>query len=135
MAGLTTPGLKKQLDEHVNLFRVIKGLIISFLITLPCFLVFALFLTYTDFPEKYTFIAVLITTVISVLVASAYSTKNVKSKGWMNGGAVGILYVAILYMASSLVFMNFAIDVQVLLSVVIGAIVGSLGGIFGINLR
>lgn len=134
MAG-QTPGLKKQLDEHVNLLRVIKGLILSFLITLPCFLGFALFLTYTDFPEKYTFIAVLITTVISVLTASAYSTKNVKSKGWMNGCAVGVLYVAVLYLASSLVFMNFAVDIQVLLTVVIGAIVGCLGGIFGINLR
>ncbi len=134
MAG-QIPGLKKQLDEHVNLPRVLKGLILSFLITLPCFLGFALFLTYTDFPEKYTFIAVLITTVISVLTASAYSTRNVKSKGWMNGCIVGVLYVAILYMASSIVFMNFAIDVQVLLTVVIGAIVGCLGGIFGINLR
>ncbi len=134
MAG-QIPGLKKQLDEHVNLPRILKGLILSFLITLPCFLGFALFLTYTDFPEKYTFIAVLITTVISVLTASAYSTRNVKSKGWMNGCIVGVLYVAILYMASSIVFMNFAIDVQVLLTVVIGAIVGCLGGIFGINLR
>lgn len=134
MAG-QIPGLKKQLDEHVNLSRVLKGLILSFLITLPCFLGFALFLTYTDFPEKYTFIAVLITTVISVLTASAYSTRNVKSKGWMNGCVVGVLYVAILYLASSIVFMNFAIDVQVLLTVVIGAIVGCLGGIFGINLR
>ncbi|HEY5586270.1 MAG TPA: TIGR04086 family membrane protein [Ruminiclostridium sp.] len=130
-----TPGLKKSLNEHVNLLRVVKGLIISFLITLPCFLAFATFLTYTDFPEKYTYIAVLVTTVISVLVASAYSTKNVKSKGWMNGCFVGILYVAILYLASSIVFMNFAIDIQVLLTVVIGAIVGCLGGIFGINLR
>ncbi|EMS71758.1 TIGR04086 family membrane protein [Ruminiclostridium cellobioparum] len=134
MAG-QIPGLKKQLDEHVNLPRVLKGLILSFLITLPCFLGFALFLTYTDFPEKYTFIAVLITTVISVLTASAYSTRNVRSKGWMNGCIVGVLYVAILYLASSIVFMNFAIDVQVLLTVVIGAIVGCLGGIFGINLR
>ncbi len=134
MAG-QTQGLKKQLDEHVNLLRVLKGLILSFLITLPCFLAFALFLTYTDFPEKYTFIAVLITTIISVLTASAYSTKNVKSKGWMNGCAVGVLYVAILYLASSIVFMNFAVDVQVLLTVIIGAIVGCLGGIFGINLR
>ncbi len=134
MAG-QIPGLKKQLDEHVNLSRVLKGLILSFLITLPCFLGFAIFLTYTDFPEKYTFIAVLITTVISVLTASAYSTRNVKSKGWMNGCVVGVLYVAILYLASSIVFMNFAIDVQVLLTVVIGAIVGCLGGIFGINLR
>lgn len=134
MAAQTT-GLKKSLNEHVNLIRVIKGLILSFLITLPCFLAFALFLTYTDFPEKYTFIAVLITTVISVLTASAYSTKNVKSKGWMNGCFVGILYVAILYLASSIVFMNFAIDMQVFLTAVIGAIVGCLGGIFGINLR
>ncbi len=129
------PGLKKQLDEHVNLLRVLKGLLLSFLITLPCFLAFALFLTYTDFPEKYTFIAVLITTVISVLTASAYSTRNVRSKGWINGCAVGVLYVAVLYLASSIIFMNFAVDVQVLLTVVIGAIVGCLGGIFGINLR
>lgn len=134
MAG-QIPGLKKSLDEHVNLLRVVKGLIISFLITLPCFLVFALFLTYTDFPEKYTYIAVLITTVLSVLTASAYSTKNVKRKGWMNGCFVGILYVTILYLASSIVFMNFAIDLQVILTVIIGAIVGCLGGIFGINLR
>ena len=134
MAG-QTPGLKKQLDEHVNFLRVMKGLIISFLITLPCFLGFALFLTYTDFPEKYIFIAVLITTIVSVLTASAYSTKNVKSKGWINGCAVGVLYVAVLYLASSIVFMNFAVDVQVLLTVIIGAIVGCLGGIFGINLR
>lgn len=134
MAGQTL-GMKKSLDEHVNLLRVVKGLILSFLITLPCFLAFALFLTYTDFPEKYTYIAVLITTVISVLVASVYSTKNVKHKGWMNGCFVGILYVAILYLASSIVFMNFALDVQVLLTVIIGAIVGCLGGIFGINLR
>ncbi len=134
MAG-QTPGLKKQLDEHVNLLRVMKGLILSFLITLPCFLGFALFLTCTDIPEKYTFIAVLITTVLSVLTASAYSTKNVKSKGWINGCAVGVLYVAVLYLASSIVFMNFAVDIQVLLTVIIGAIVGCLGGIFGINLR
>ncbi|MHB8064608.1 MAG: TIGR04086 family membrane protein [Ruminiclostridium sp.] len=134
MAG-QIPGLKKSLDEHVNLMRVVKGLILSFLITLPCFLAFALFLTYTDFPEKYTYIAVLVTTVISVLVASAYSTKNVKRKGWMNGCFVGILYVVVLYLASSTVFMNFALDVQVLLTFIIGAIVGSLGGIFGINLR
>ncbi len=134
MAG-QIPGLKKQLDEHVNLLRVLKGLLLSFLITLPCFLAFALFLTYTDFPEKYTFIAVLITTVISVLTASAYSTRNVRSKGWINGCAVGVLYVAVLYLASSIIFMNFAVDVQVLLTVVIGAIVGCLGGIFGINLR
>jgi putative membrane protein (TIGR04086 family) len=134
MTGQTL-GLKKSLDEHVNILRVVKGLILSFLITLPCFLLFALFLTYSDFPEKYTFIAVLITTVISVLVASAYSTKNVKSRGWINGCFVGVLYVAILYLASSLVFMNFEINVQVLLTFVIGAIVGSLGGIFGINLR
>ncbi len=130
-----TPGLKKSLDEHVNLLRVVKGLILSFLITLPCFLAFALFLTYTDFPEKYTYLTVTITTIISVLVASAYSTKNVKHKGWMNGCFVGILYVAILYLASSLVFMNFALDVQVLLTFIIGAIVGCLGGIFGINFR
>ncbi len=134
MVGQTT-GLKKSLDEHVNLIRVAKGLIFSFLITLPCFFIFALFLTYTDFPEKYTSMAVLITTVISVLVASAYSTKNVKHKGWMNGCFVGLLYVTILYLASSIVDKNFMLNFSGLLTFFIGAIVGCLGGIFGINMR
>lgn len=133
MAGQT--GIKKSLDEHVNLIRVAKGLIFSFLITLPCFLIFALFLTYTDFPEKYTSMAVLITTVISVLVASAYSTKNVKHKGWMNGCFVGLLYVAILYLASSIVDKNFMLNFSGLLTFIIGAVVGCLGGIFGINMK
>lgn len=134
MVGQTT-GLKKSLDEHVNLIRVTKGLIFSFLITLPCFFIFALFLTYTDFPEKYTSIAVLITTVISVLVASAYSTRNVKHKGWMNGCFVGLLYVTILYLASSIVDKNFMLNFSGFLIFFIGAIVGCLGGILGINMR
>lgn len=134
MAGQTT-GFKKSLDEHVNLIRVAKGLIFSFLITLPCFFVFAFILTYTDFPEKYTSTAVLITTIVSVLVASAYSTKNVKHKGWMNGCFVGLLYVAILYLTSSIVDRNFMLNFSGLLTFFIGAIVGCLGGILGINLR
>jgi putative membrane protein (TIGR04086 family) len=134
MVGQTT-GLKKSLDEHVNIIRVAKGLIFSFLITLPCFFIFALFLTYTDFPEKYTSMAVLITTVISVLVASAYSTKNVKHKGWMNGCFVGLLYVTILYLASSIVDKNFMLNFSGILTFFIGAIVGCLGGILGINMR
>lgn len=134
MAGQSV-GFKKSLDEHVNLIRVAKGLIFSFLITLPCFFVFALFLTYTDFPEKYTSVAVLITTVISVMVASAYSTKNVKHKGWMNGCFVGLLYVAILYLASSIVDKNFMLNFSGIITFVIGAIVGCLGGILGINMR
>ncbi|QNU65432.1 TIGR04086 family membrane protein [Ruminiclostridium herbifermentans] len=134
MVGQTT-GLKKSLDEHVNIIRVVKGLIFSFLITLPCFFIFALFLTYTDFPEKYTSMAVLITTVISVLVASAYSTKNVKHKGWMNGCFVGLLYVTILYVASSIVDKNFMLNFSGILTFFIGAIVGCLGGILGINMR
>ena len=128
-------GLKKTLDEHVNILRVIKGLMIAYIITLPCFLIFALILTYTDFPEKYTYIAVLATTIISVLVAASFSTKNVKSKGWMNGGAVGLIYMVILYLISSIVFMNFNIDMQAIFSLIIGTIVGAIGGILGINIR
>ncbi|PYG87017.1 putative membrane protein (TIGR04086 family) [Ruminiclostridium sufflavum DSM 19573] len=134
MAGQTT-GIKKSLDEHVNLIRVAKGIILSFLITLPCFFMFALFLTYTDFPEKYTSIAVFITTVISVLVASAYSTKNVKHKGWMNGCFVGLVYVTVLYLASSIVDKNFMLNISGLLTFCIGAIVGCIGGILGINMK
>jgi putative membrane protein (TIGR04086 family) len=105
------------------------------LITVPIFIVFALILTYTDFPEKFLTPAVMIATVISVLVAGSTATQNIRSGGWVNGGIVGAVYMMILYLASSIVFRNFNIDFQVITMFVIGILAGAIGGIMGINIK
>ena len=121
--------------ERVNLMLIFKGILISYLITIPAFIIFAFILTYTSFPEKFIPAAVTFTTVISVLIAGSKATRNVKNKGWMNGGVVGFLYVIVLYLISSITFKKFTIDKHGITILIIGVLTGAIGGIIGINLK
>jgi len=126
---------KPAINEHISLSTIGKGILISYIITIPLFSIFAFILTYTDFPQHMIKPVVLITTIISVLVAGSFVAKNAKSKGWLNGGAVGLLYMLLLYIASSIVLRDFSINRYILTIMIIGVLTGSIGGIVGINFR
>lgn len=135
MVRQLSQNVKASLSEHVTLVSIAKGIIVSYLITLPAFMIFAFVLTYTDFPEKYIPACVIIVTVMSVLVAGSTATRNVRNKGWINGAFVGFVYMLILYVFSSITFNDFSIDKDVAMKAAIGVITGSIGGIIGINLK
>ncbi len=126
---------KAPLLENITLLSIGKGLLIAYVITIPVFLLFALILTNTDFPEKFVSTAVIITTIISVLTAGSTSTRGLKNKGWLNGGLVGFIYMLVLYLLSSILFNNFTINKYVVTMTVIGVLTGAIGGIMGINLK
>lgn len=126
---------KAPLNESITIMSVVRGIIASYVVTIPVFVLFALILTNTDFPEKYISIGVVITTIISVLIAGTTSTRGIKNKGWLNGSIVGFIYMLILYLLSSLVFNNFVIDKYVITMTVIGVLTGAIGGILGINVK
>lgn len=131
----TGQNAKTVLSEHITISSILKGILVSYLVTIPTFIIFALILTYTDFPEKLISPAVVITTMISVLIAGSFTTRGVKSKGWLNGGAVGLIYMLVLYLVSSLVFNDFTINNYVISMCLIGVFTGSIGGIIGINIK
>ena len=133
MVNKTGNTAKNILSEHSNLMIIIKGILVSYLITLPIFAVFAYILTFTDFPQRYIPTAVIITTLLSIVVAGWLSSKNVKSKGWLNGGIVGIVYMVVLYLLSSTGYKDFSIDRQVVTMFIVGILSGCVGGILGIN--
>jgi putative membrane protein (TIGR04086 family) len=122
-------------NEKMSLFSLLKGLLVSYVITIPAFMLFALILANTDFPQKLISPAVVVTTIISVLTAGSVSTKGLKSRGWLNGSIVGLIYMFLLYIFSSLLFKNFAIDKYVVTMAVIGILTGAIGGIVGINIK
>lgn len=126
---------KEKTAENVTLFSVIKGLLVAYIISIPAFLLFALILTNTDFPEKYKSIAVIITTIVSVFAAGMTATKGSRSKGWFNGSVAGFVYMLVLYLLSSIIFRNFSIDRYVITMAVIGVLTGAVGGITGINIK
>lgn len=135
MVRRLSQNMKTALSEHVTLWSLIKGMFTAYLITLPAFVVFSFVLTYTDFPEKYISTSVIIITIMSVLVAGSTATRNVRNRGWLNGAIVGIIYMLGLYFFSSLIFKDFTIDRHVIIMFLIGILIGSVGGIIGINFK
>lgn len=135
MINSANSATKAPLNESMDLLSVLKGILVAYVITVPTFMLFALLLTNIDFPERLITHVVVITTVISVLFAGSTSTRGLKSKGWLNGGIVGFIYMLLLYFISSLIFNNFAIDKYVVTMAVIGILTGAIGGIIGINMK
>ena len=125
----------KTAGEELGPVAVLKGILAAYIVTVPAFMLFALILSNTEFPQRLITPAVVVTTVISVLTAGSVSTKGVKSRGWLNGGMVGFIYMAVLYILSSLIYDNFAIDKYVITMTVIGILTGAIGGILGININ
>lgn len=123
------------LNEEINLMTIAKGILLSYIVTIPVFMIFAFILANTDFPEKFVMPAVVITTIISILVAGSAVTRNARSKGWLNGGMVGLIYMLLLYIISSVVLNNYRIDRYVVTMSIIGLLTGAIGGIIGINFK
>lgn len=131
----TKPSPKEKTAESMTIFSVIKGLLVAYIVSIPAFLLFALILTNTDFPEKYKSIAVIITTIVSIFAAGMTATKGSRSKGWLNGSIAGFVYMLVLYLVSSIIYRNFTIDRYVITMAVIGVLTGAVGGIAGINVK
>lgn len=135
MVRSSSQAAKLPLKESNTIISVIRGIIVSYVITIPVFILFALILTNTEFPEKYISTVVVITTIISVLTAGSASTRGLKSKGWLNGSVIGFVYMLVLYLLGSLIFKNFTIDKYVITMTIIGVLTGAIGGILGINIK
>ena len=135
MINKTGQSAKNIMSEHANALNVAKSILISYLITIPVFAIFAYILILTDFPQKYISTFVIITTLLSVVIAGWSSTKYIKSKGWLNGGIVGFFYMLVLFLLSSSSYGDFSINIHVITMFIIGTLTGSIGGILGINLR
>jgi putative membrane protein (TIGR04086 family) len=132
-----TASTNQKSDEYVglSLMSLLKGLLASYIVTIPAFLLFALILANLDFPQRLITPMVVVITVISVLTAGSVSTRGVRSRGWLNGGIVGLVYMIILYLLSSIIFKNFTIDRNVVTMTVIGVLAGAIGGIMSINTK
>ncbi len=135
MVNQAGQSFKTSISDHTNAKGVVKGLIVSYIITLPTFAIFALILTYSNYPEKMISPVVVVATLVSVVVAGSTATRNVKSKGWLNGGIVGFVYMLILYLISSIAYRDFSVNVDMIVMMAIGLLAGAIGGIIGINYK
>ncbi len=116
-----------------NGIYIAKGTSIALLVTLICLLLFAALLTYTNINEIIIEPVTMIITGLSILLGSFLGNIKIRKNGILNGAIVGISYLLILYLISSLLNWKFGLNLQSIIMIVVGAMCGILGGVLGVN--
>ena len=127
--------IEKENIKSNNMFKILKGIILSILITLLGLLILAIVITYTNVSESIIPIAVTIITAISILIGSFFSTINIQKNGLLNGFAVGFAYIATIYIISSITSTGFTLTNTSFIMIISAILAGMLGGIIGVNLK
>ena len=121
--------------ENNNIFlKILKGVGISFVFTLICLTVFSVLLTYTNLSENLIQPVVISVTGISILAGSFFATRKVGKNGIIKGIAVGLIYILLIYLTSSIAGGNFALTIGSMIMILIGILCGAIGGIIGVNI-
>lgn len=114
--------------------NILRGIIISLILTFGLLLIFSAILTYTNVRENTMGTVITIVTVISSITGGFFTTKKIKKNGFLNGALVGISYITIIYVVSGICGGGFAFSAY-RLTVIVGVVIaGMLGGIVGVNI-
>lgn len=116
-----------------NLMRILKGSATSIVITLILLLIYSALLTYTNINENTMAITIIIITAISILAGSFISSLNIKKNGLINGAMVGLIYIVVIYLLSSIVSQNFMLSMYSVIMIIASIGAGAIGGIIGVN--
>lgn len=120
-------------EKLESLFKILKGSLISVGITLIFLFIFALILTYTNVQENTINPVIIIITFISILIGSSISTLKMRKNGLINGGFIGLIYILLIYLISSLTGSGFSLGMYTLIMIISAIFSGMLGGIIGVN--
>ena len=126
---------ERKTKEDSNFVRIIKGSILSIILTIICLLIFSLILAYTNIPEKTMIPVITAVTAISILAGSIISVSKIEKKGIINGALVGLIYILTIYIISSIAKGNFGITINSIILIESAIIAGMLGGIIGVNIK
>lgn len=116
-----------------NLVRILKGSGASIVITLVLLLIYSALLTYTSLNENTMSIFIIGITAISILAGSLISSLNIRKNGLTNGALVGLIYILVIYLLSSIIGQNFSLNMYSIIMMIASVIAGAIGGIIGVN--
>ncbi len=120
-------------ESESNIKKIIKGSIVSIGITLIALVLFACFLTYTSLSENTIPAVTIVITIISILIGSSLCMVTVKRNGIVNGAFIGLIYILVIYLLSSIIEGEFSLNTYSIIMIIGSIFSGALGGIIGVN--
>lgn len=122
-----------QIKEENMIINILKGAGISLLTTVILLIIFSLLLTYTNIQENVINPVIIMITAVSILIGSSIGIGKMKKDGLINGATVGVVYMIVIYLISSILNWKFTLNIQSIIMIGIGIAFGILGGIIGVN--
>lgn len=122
-------------DTKSNFIRVIKGSAFAVVLTLILLLIYSAFLTYTKLNESTMPVFIIGITAISILIGSLMSSVNIRKNGIVNGALVGLIYIVVIYLLSSIATKTFSLNRYSIIMIIVSTVAGAIGGIIGVNKR
>ena len=116
-----------------NIKKILIGSGVSIIITIIGLIIFASLLTYTSIAESTIPTVTIIITIISILIGSSICMSTVKKNGIVNGILIGLIYIGFIYILSSIIEGNFALNLKSIIMIIGAIIAGAVGGIIGVN--
>ena len=125
----------EDISREKNSIKILKGTIISIILSIILLTIYAILLSYTSISEN-TMVPVIITiTGISILIGSSISSMHIKKQGMLNGALVGLIYMLTIYILSSIFLSSFELNMNSIIMIAVGIITGMIGGIIGVNMK
>lgn len=121
--------------ENSKFILFTKGIVISISITLVMILLLSIILSTSNIKESVIIPSVIFITSFSILIASFIITKKLDEKGIVYGSLLGVCYMFLIYMVSSIINFKFSLSINSFIMIAIGVFGGSVGGILGVNLK
>lgn len=112
---------------------LLRGMGIAFAITCIVLIAYGILLTYTSLSEESLPMVSLICTAVSAAAAGYDWAACMKKKGLLWGALAGVVYGVGLYLITSLAADSFALELSGIMTLIVAAAAGAIGGILGVN--
>ncbi len=128
----------EELKENVGINKflvMIKGVCFSIVMTLIMILILSIVLSFSNVKENVIMPSVIFISSFSILLGGFLVAKKMNEKGIVYGSILGLVYMAILYLISSIINFDFSLNVNAIIMIALGVIGGAIGGVLGVNLK
>ena len=124
---------KKDRQQNRALLPLFRGMAVAFAVTCIIFIGFGILLTYTDVSEERLPLVSLLCTAVSAAIAGYDWATCMGRKGILWGMAAGLVYTLVLYLVIGLATDHFLPELSGVMTLIVAAAAGSIGGILGVN--
>lgn len=116
------------------LVSLLKGMVLCFAILVVASLILGVLSSMDVIQEELANQILLVINYIAIFIGGIFTARKVDTRGWLNGGLVGLLYMVVVVIIGMQI-VSIAIGFQMLLRIVSGFITGALGGVIGVNIK